>query len=384
MDRFTETTKIGYLKNIGNSFKGIIVGFIFVIISIILLWWNEGRSVQQRDALNEMQEEIVTLTNTKYYPQNHNKVVLIQGEVTPNETLIDPIFGIKKPFLVLVRDVKMYQWEEKKTTNTQEELGGSTTTTTTYDYIKKWSSVNINSSSFKYPTNHQNPPMAYKSESFVTSAKIGEYSLDKNVVTLFSAKNSLNDLSSLDKNIKDVVNYNSFLYKGENPNNPQIGDIKIKYFYADSGKYSIAGKAYNENIISYTTKNGKNLIFVRNGIVSSDIIFQEEHKANNILTWVLRGVGLLIMFIGFNLILQPLATIANVVPIIGSFIGAGTALISGAITIILGFFIIALAWFVARPILSIILIIIGIVIGSLLLKKSKKEENKIKEENNGK
>jgi len=371
MDHFTETTRTGYGSNIGNSFKGIFFGIVLVIVSIGLLWWNEGRSVDQATALKEMQNNIVTLPNTTYDSQYNNKAVLAQGNVKPVGVVQDPIFGIKSPVLILKRKAQMYQWKEKTSTHTEEKMGGSTETTTTYDYVKDWSSTEISSSSFKHPHGHTNPPMAYKSESYVSTATMGDFQLSKNIVGQFSPNQSFGDLTSLPKQIGDVTNHGSFLYKGINPSTPQIGDIKITYYYAGGGDYSIAAKLNNKNIVPYTTQNGKNFVFIRSGIVSAEQIFKEEHDANAVLTWILRAVGLLIMFIGFNTILRPLVVLGNVIPFIGSIIGAGTGLISGILTLILGSFVIALAWFASRPLLSLSIIGIGVGIAIMLSIKGK-------------
>ncbi|MEA2028076.1 MAG: TMEM43 family protein [Campylobacterota bacterium] len=373
MDHYTETTRTSYGQNIGNSFKGIIGGLIFVVVSIGLLWWNEGRSVDQASALKEMQTNIVTLPNTNYDAQYNNNAVLLQGEVKPNGVVQDPHFGIKSPVLVLSRNVQMYQWQENKTTHSEDKMGGSTETTTTYDYVKVWSSQEISSSSFKYPQGHHNPTMAYKSERYISDAKMGDFYLSKNIVGHFTPNESFGDLSSLPQQIGEVDNHQSFLYKGLNPNDPQIGDIKITYSYAGGGEYSIAAKLNSQNVVAYNTQNGKSFVFVRSGIVSSDAIFKEEFQANAILTWVLRFVGLLVMFIGFNMILGPLVAIANVVPFIGSLIGAGTGLISAALTFIIGSLVIALAWFASRPLLSLVIIAVGVAIALLLSMKSKQK-----------
>lgn len=140
MDKFTETTTTGYGKNIVNSFKGILLGFTLLIISTMLLWWNEGRSVEQANALKEMQEKITTLPNTNYNAQYDDKAVLAQGMVKPLHEVSDPEFGVKTDGLVLHKNVQMYQWEEKKETKSTDKLGGGTEKVTTYTYVKKWSS----------------------------------------------------------------------------------------------------------------------------------------------------------------------------------------------------------------------------------------------------
>jgi len=51
----------------------------------------------------------------------------------------------------------------------------------------------------------------------------------------------------------------------------------------------------------------------------------------------------------------------------------GTGLIAGAITLILGSIVIALAWFTSRPMMSLTIIGVGVIIGLLLSKMGKKD-----------
>ncbi len=387
MDHFTETTRTSYGANIGNSFKGIIFGLILLVGSIILLSWNENRSVNQAEALNEMNAKIVTLPDTVYHPEHENKAVLVQGEVKPVSQIVDPLFDVKSDGLVLRRMVEMYQWKENKSTKTEEKLGGATETVTTYDYVKVWSSTNYNSSSFKHPEGHHNPVMNYKSETFVTDAKIGDYYLSKNMVSNIGASQAYNGLSSMSEKVGIATNHMSFLYIGHvpqnkiaehsgnsTPQNPSIGDMKISYVYAPSGQYTIAAKSQNKSLVNYITSNNRSFAFIRSGSVSAKQIFKDELDANSTMTWILRGIGLLMMFIGFILIMGPLATFAKVIPMLGSLVGGATALIAGVLTLLLGAIIISLAWFASRPMFSLIIIGLGIAIAVGLAKFGKKKE----------
>lgn len=181
MDKFTETSYTSYGQNIGNSFKGIFVGMILIIGSIILLWWNEGRSVEQATALEEMQSKITTLSAPNYDSAQEGKAVLVQGEVKPLSEVSDPEFNVKTDGLILRRQVEMYQWKENENSKSQDKLGGGTETITTYEYVRTWSSNRIDSSSFKHPLNHDNPMMNYKSESFNTDAMLGDFYLDRSI-----------------------------------------------------------------------------------------------------------------------------------------------------------------------------------------------------------
>jgi hypothetical protein len=372
MNHFTETTTTSYGENIGNSFKGILFGLFLLLGSIILLSYNENRSINQTLALEEMQSKIITVENAKYDLKYEKTPLLIQGEVSPHKALEDTQFGVKSNGLILERQVEMYQWTEQTTTKSEDKIGGSTETTTTYDYIKEWSSSAINSSSFKYPTEHQNPTMPYEDKMFITDATVGDFHLSQNVIRHFDNRERLT-LSNLSKGMEDIKAMGTFLYQGENPNTPTIGDIKITYNQTPQGIYSIVGMSKERAIVPYISQNDRELFFVRAGQVSAHQIFQEEFSSNTMLTWLLRAVGLILMFSGFMLLMGPLATLANVLPMVGSLVSGASAIVAGVLTLIVGSLVIAIAWFASRPILS--LIIIGIGIGlPIILNRFKKDK----------
>ncbi len=372
MEQYTETTNTSYGSNIGNSFKGIVTGFLMIGLAIGLLWWNEGRTVEQADALGEMYRDITTLADTKYNAKYEDKPVLIQGNVKPTTRLKDPQFKVYSDGLILRKNVKMYQWQEKTTTKTEEKIGGGTETITTYSYVKEWSSTAINSSSFHHYQNHQNPLMTYKSEIFSTDAKMGDYNIDKNIIGHITTDKEFKGLSKMKRRVGVAKNYKSFLYLGYNPKQPRIGDMKITYSYTPSGIYSFAGKLEQKSITKYNTKNGKSFLFVREGKVDADIIFKSEQSANVTLAWILRGVGFIVMFIGFTMIMGPLSALANVLPFLGSIVSGVTGVVAGALTFILGSIVISIAWFSVRPMLSLSIIGIGVVIGLVLGKFGKR------------
>lgn len=372
MDNYTERTTTSYGQNIMNSFKGILFGLILLVGSIILLWWNEGRSVDQADALNEMKEKTVVLSDSKYHAGNNNNPVWIHGDVKPIRALEDKLFDIHSDGLILKRNVSMFQWKESKETSEEKKLGGSTETVTTYNYSKGWSSTQINSTSFKIQEGHHNPHMLHKSQTFSTDANLGDFYLSTSIVSHINASEPY-DLSSAESNSSSAKNYQEFLYIGKDPQNPAIGDMRITYAKAPAGAYSICADQTGEKLTPYTAQNGNKLLFIRYGNVPYQEIFQQELDANSFFTWVLRGVGLLLMFIGFMLLMGPLETLANVIPMIGSIVGGASALIAFILTIVLGSVVILLAWFGVRPFtsLAILAVGIGLAYGIAKLKKSK-------------
>jgi len=373
-DSFTELTRTSYGQNIGNSFKGIFVGILLLIGSIILLWWNEGRSVEQATALKEMNEKIITLPDTKYDAALDGKAVLVQGLVKPLSEVIDPEFGVRTDGLVLKKTAQMYQWKENTSSKSEDKLGGGTETVTTYEYVKEWSSMQINSSSFKHPSGHQNPMMNYKSQTYTTDAQLGDFHLDRSMVSHIGASQGYGGLAELPEQIGAVKNYKSFLYVGESPNAPKVGDVRITYKYAPSAIYTYAAKEQSKSLTPYVTNNGKSFVFVRSGKVAAQTIFKEELDANATLTWILRVVGLSLMFVAFSMMMNIIETFAKVIPMLGTLVGGVTGIIAGILTLILGPVIIALAWFSSRPIMSLMIIAVGIGIAVLLGKFAKKKQ----------
>ena len=89
-------------------------------------------------------------------------------------------------------------------------------------------------------------------------------------------------------------------------------------------------------------------------------VIEQLLKENTILTWILRGVGVFLLFLGVRLILGPIQVVADVVPFIGRIVGAGLSLIAGLVALSFGSLTIAIAWLAYRPLLGGSLLIITV------------------------
>jgi hypothetical protein len=92
-------------------------------------------------------------------------------------------------------------------------------------------------------------------------------------------------------------------------------------------------------------------------------LIEGKRKAEALLTWILRGVGTLLMFVGFAIFLAPLSTLASVIPIFGNIVGGAAALVSLAIAVPLSILVIAFAWLAYRPLLGAGLILLAVAAG---------------------
>lgn len=153
----TETTVESWGSRLGSATKGVLVGFLFVLASIALLFWNEGRTVNRAKALNEGASAVITVDAAQVDPQNDGKLVHVSGEVATADVLEDLKFGVSVNAIKLVRKVESYQWKENEESTTKRGSGGSQETTTTYTYQKVWSPDLIDSTGFIEATGHANP-----------------------------------------------------------------------------------------------------------------------------------------------------------------------------------------------------------------------------------
>lgn len=82
--------------------------------------------------------------------------------------------------------------------------------------------------------------------------------------------------------------------------------------------------------------------------------------AEQMLTWILRAVGFVMMFLGLIMFFRPLSVLGDIVPFIGSMLAFGTGIFALAISGALSVATIAVAWVVYRPLLGILLLSVAI------------------------
>jgi len=179
----TETTNESWFSRIGSSFKGILTGFVLVVASIAVLFWNEGRTIKQAKALKEGAQNVLSVDVDKLDPSNEGKLIHVCGEATTTDVLNEDFFGVSVNALKLSRVVEAYQWEEDSETKTERTSGGGEKKTTTYSYRKVWSSELIDSSRFK-ESGHDNPTglPVESAEYYAPNVSLGAFKLPERIV----------------------------------------------------------------------------------------------------------------------------------------------------------------------------------------------------------
>ena len=342
---------------------------------------------------------------------------------TTEDSLSDNQFGVGAKAIALHRRVEYYQWVEESNESSEDKLGGKEVTTTTYTYSKKWVSQPIESSEFKdsaYQNKNMVLTTVEESEQYAENVKFGAYQLNESLIHMISSREGLdlniNEdlLKELDKNaqvayerfygvkksakqaveqlaettvlsdsakavadslkavndsiIKNAVNKKDLeyvhlagnvLYFGRVPGSPEIGDVRVTFEKVVPAKVTVMAVVDGDSFKAFKAKNGKRFQRLVMGKKSGDEIIDIEKETNNMLLWVFRIFGVMLVIGGLKGIFGFLETVLKVVPFIANIFGWGVGVVCTILGLVWSLIIIAIAWLFYRPILGITLLVIA-------------------------
>lgn len=425
VDRVTVSSHHSYGSRVGNSLKAILWGIVLVIASIVLLFWNEKNYVEQKAALEEWAAVVQEATINQINSELEWQEIHVSGETASNaEALKDDTFWVVTDNLKLKRTVEMYQWYEDEHESCTDNYWWSEDCETTYTYDTKWSDEHISSNNFYQTTNHENPSTwDYESDERVKEPiTLWAYTLANVFVNQLTDYKTINlseqNITTPEKyqliadqktQSNDTVedNNNSYLYgdsetttttsasnerfhiNGDviyiwlDPSKPAVWDLKITFSSVKPSTVSVVWKQMGSELTSYKVSNWRNINLLSQGNVSAEDMFLEAQKENKMMTWIIRLIGLVLMYCGFAMLFKFIETIAKVLPFLANIIWVWTGIIALWLTLIVWFITIWISWLIVRPIVWICCLVVaaGWIFLLIKSKKNKKEITpEIKEE----
>lgn len=361
-DSITTTTTTSYGSRIKSALAGLVAGPVIIFIACGFLWRNEADNAHMISALNEWKSTVQEANIASVDPSLQWKLIHLSGVASTKDMLSEPDFTMSIPAIKLERKVETYQWQEDSKEENKDNYGGSQTTTTTYTYKKVWDTGINNSSDFHEKAWHENPTTEkYKPLNLASSdVSVGPYKLTSPMIERIPADTALNITEYSPKLHSGEILQGNSIYVGNDPLNAQVGDTRVSYTVASNNlTLSLLGKQSGSNSIeSYIAKSGSDISRVEVGTKSATEMFQAAEKENSIMTWIVRALGLLFVFIWFSLFFQILPILAKVIPPIAWFIDAWVGLVALILTLVVWGGVIMVAWFVYRPMLSIIILVV--------------------------
>ena len=394
---YTETTSTSYGQRLAGSAKGMIGGLLMFIIGTCLLWWNEGRTVRTAKAIGDAASHVESVADVSRVDASLNgKLIHASAFADTKDTLTDDMFGVRELAIRLDRKVEYYQWVENAQTREREKIGGGKETTTTYTYEQKWVDKPVNSAEFKDPQYQSANKVLSEVEERNEMAQhvtFGAYTLPELFVASISGSEPVEVRMTEEQRftwnerlhmLRPKVNTETSLvhtsantvYLGLSPNSPQVGDVRVTFTKVPPADISLIAQVDGSTFKVYRAKNGQSFSRVQMGTVSADEMIEQARSENNMLTWVLRLVGVLLIVIGLKGMFGLLPMLFKVLPFLGSIVDAGVGLVSWIFGLAWSLIIIAIAWLVFRPIIGISLLVLAIAGIVFLKRRGKKNEEK--------
>lgn len=426
---YTEVKTTNYGGRLKESCSGIMAGIIMFIAGTALIWWNEDRTKKTADMLDEAQEVCVDVESVKTVDPalNGSLIHATANAITP-DTIADTQFAeVRSNAIRINREVEYYQYVEESHTETKEKVGGTKEEITTYTYKKQWTSSPVNSGDFHDP--------AYQGKNFVkaqfedtdvyaSTVNFGAYTFTEQMIrSIGGAKPmdiaisdaTLADLSmqadpsrSSTRNTNEYYNtsstnaFNNYqgeegtanvdnnsshpyanmsgqgtIYIGRGAASPEIGDVKVSFTYVPSDvPVSILAKVNGSSFSSWQAKNKKQLLVVTAGSLTSEEMFQSERDTNDLIKWLCRIGGLLLIIMGLRSMFSILGAIFNFVPFLAHIVNAGVGLVCGVLGFAWALLVFAIAWMAARPVLGIstLVVVVGLVVFLIVRGRKKRAE----------
>jgi hypothetical protein len=130
--------------DVPTSVTYLVIGGILILVFIPILWFNEWRDVELVKVYDEGKRICIEVKPDFINFTEDKELVYCTGQITTDETLIDPLFGIRMQEAVkMIRCVEVYQVYERAMTKGR---GSGRRTDYHYDYV--WSDKKIESSKF--------------------------------------------------------------------------------------------------------------------------------------------------------------------------------------------------------------------------------------------
>lgn len=381
-DTFTEVTGQSWLGRLGESIKGVIFGLVLFVVAFPLLWWNEGRAVKTAKGLKELSGTVVSVQTGAVDPAHDGKPVHATAEVTADETVRDPQLGVEADAIRLRRTVEMFQWEEHEKRETRKKLGGGRKTVTTYSYDKGWSEEVIDSGRFKKPGGHENPGrMPISSEDFrAETVHFGAFTLSPGLVEQLDNFEEVpvteEDLRAASADVPGELSvHDGTFYMGADPADPRIGDLRISFAAAGPTTASVIARQTGSTFEAWQSATGISVQRLEVGSQTAEQMVDVMEHENTMLTWGLRLGGFLLMTVGLALVFNPIAVVADVVPLFGDILRTGFVLAAAVVAASLSLVTIALAWLAYRPVLGILLVGVALALVVLVKLRGKSKKN---------
>ena len=246
------------------------IGIVLIVISVIVTLLNSPGFFQGKAKRSVLftSQRITPIQGNKYNPAEEGRFIEVAGSVVIKRPIMDLLTGLSVSTVVLSRNSKMYQWDQKsKTINS--EYGAKILPYEAYSYIKKWSSKPICSANFADPDKYSNPTMLIKKHKYINDeVYIGDYKISPKILNSLTANKKIILEENIKRNIrtdKYMTILDGLLYIGNDIYSPVVGDYVISYKMSVPNVLTVAGIQKGKEIVPSEGKSEEKSFFIKEG-----------------------------------------------------------------------------------------------------------------------
>lgn len=378
-----EVTHQSGLSRLMNSILcALCVSPALLIGMVFLLGWNEKRAVCEMRAILEGQDKVEQVGCTD---ANEMSGELVMFKCDMQQTGLTPVqlsgtdfsFSYVGPLAVTA---EMLQCVEHKSSRTEKDsVGGGTTTVTTYTYSVEWRSSYLDSGSYQGKNlgdsrfsivcgteNPQWPGNAPTTGTIPASGDMlaGPYKLGDHLDSYLTLSAAVSPSSTPAGWTQASGSYTK---SSSGPNG--IGNMRVSFkgFNWNAPMVTVLGQNNAGEIGKWTASDswlcsGFKLLALEMGATDVDKFFENMQASSQVLTYILRFVGFIVMWCAFAAMFGPLSVAADCIPCVGPYLGDAIETIACVVSCppacacALG--VIGVVWVVMRPMVGVPLMII--------------------------
>jgi len=319
---------------------GALLGVVLIVVAGAFVYFSEDKAIKNAAALQQAGGEATTIAAEPVDPANNGKLVHLVGKAASSKKVTDPDLGISADGFVLSRTVEMSQLKENK-----KEKKEKKETKVTYELEQFWSKEKpANSKSFntKVVPRHNPTKKPYEDISKIPNqaVTVGAFTLTPGQVEKLSPDTDLpvtqEMLAALPEGVKEKakITPDGQLFVGDGtPDSPQVGDVRIRYKVAKLQPVSIMAKQNQSTFEPYAPEGRDNVDLIQKGEKSAESMLESAQAGNQMVVWLLRVGGLVLMALGIFLVFRWQVNRAAGIPPEGIASNIGFFLLAGLIAI---------------------------------------------------
>lgn len=346
---------------LGSATSKIIFGALLCLTALVLLIWNESRSVARYRAKLDGIASAITVPASKVDARREGRLVLVAGRAGAGSLLQDAEFGMHVAALKLAREVEMYQWRERIAVWSEQKIGGPLVTNRTCIYERAWSAQLIPSLGFTDAAAHQNPVALPYTNGLWTATPItlGAFTLSTALVAQInlSAPVVLGTNVCIPAAIQEQTKRDpEQIYIGQSQAQPRIGDVRIRFRIAPLQELSVVACQRGQTFAAYRTRRGETIEALQTGLHTADAWLEDSGAEGRVVRWFLRTVAFLCLFAGGGITLGEFLTATRVRAVAGDIEERGVAAVAGISAVVMTTALLGIIWVWWRPLVGLALL----------------------------